>query len=194
MSRLLRSGLLSFIAFLSGCLGMQGQSTIDLIYEQTQSNPFVEAYIEYSGPNARWAGPTTFSVRVLAKEAGAAEVSVSPSLFKSKAVVTSASATSLPSMAPSNGPSNAPSTRILSSMDNKVFTSEMAREQLAFLAISMQDNDKPFKGCVSPVRARLIKSDGSILEKNGCRGQQGWVMLASALVDRLINAVVYGVE
>ena len=49
----------------------------------------------------------------------------------------------------------------------------------AYLAESISTDKTPFFGCLSPVRARLIRSDGSLVEKFGCRSFQGWASVAS---------------
>ena len=67
---------------------------------------------------------------------------------------------------------------------------ETARDQLAHLATSLQGAEQNFRGCLSPVRVRLVRADGALLEKQGCRGQNGWSRIASESVNSFITAAL----
>ncbi len=156
----------------AGCLSMQSQTTLDAIEGAMSNQPFVEAYVEYAGPQARWAGPTSFILHVMAKDAGAAQISVTPALFDE--------INKDPTMS-----GRAPA--------SQGYAGDQAREQLAHLATALQGAEQTFRGCLSPVRVRLIRADGSILEKHGCRGQNGWSRVASETVNNFITAALFGV-
>lgn len=162
--------ILALAAASQGCLSMQ--NSVDAITESMSTQPYVEAYIEYAGPQARWAGPSSFVLHVNAKQdTGPAELSVTPALFKK--------ATPAPTTANSRAPASAP---------GPALTGEAAREQLAHLATALQGASEAFRGCLSPVRVRLIRADGGLVEKQGCRGQNGWSRVASEAVDHFIAA------
>ncbi len=155
----------------SGCLSMQSQTTID--GNETATNvPYVEAFVEYAGPQEKWAGPASFTLHVIAKDAGGATVTVQPALF-----------TELPP-AGMAAQGRTPASQGL--------PGELAREHLAHLATSLQGADQAFRGCLSPVRVRLIRADGSLLEKRGCRSQSGWNRVASEAVSNFITATLRG--
>lgn len=162
------AGLASLL--LSSCLGMQSQSTLDGI--QGATHPYVEAFIEYAGPHAKWAGPSNFMLHVVAKDAGAAKITVTPALFRD----------ALPPAGMSKD--RAPASQGV--------PGEHARQRLAHMATSLQGADQTFKGCLSPLRVRLIRADGAVLEKQGCRGQSGWAKGASEAVSHFISASLYG--
>ena len=153
---------------LSGCLSMQSQTTVENVSGSLPQKPFVEAFVEYRGPSDRWAGPTSFLIHIVAKDTGLAQVSVTPALFGT--------------------PSDAPTDRKLAS--SKGMTGENARDLMAKLSASLQGGEVPFRGCLSPVRVRLIRADGSLLEKAGCRAIEGWPKAASDAVASFISSSI----
>jgi hypothetical protein len=162
--------LLALVFIVTGCLSMQSQNPLDELGKNGQ--PFVEGYIEYPGPNSRWMGPPSFVMKISAKDAGMAQISVAPAIFKG---------------AESGG------TRALANAP-KGMTGETARELLAKLASSLQGAEGVFRGCLAPVRVRLVQADGTLLEKSGCRGQSGWTRVASDAVNAFITATLHGPE
>ncbi len=76
----------------------------------------------------------------------------------------------------------------------KPMSVEQAREKLAYLATEVQGEDVPTRGCLSPVRVRLVRADGSVLEKEGCRSLRGWPKTASELTAEFISAAVNGIQ
>lgn len=154
----------------SGCLSMQSQTSLDNAATSTQ--PYVEGYVEYPGPPAKWAGPTSFILHVVAKDAGPAQISVAPALFTPP------------------GRDGTTMGRLPASI--KGLSGEAAREQLGHLATSLQGASTNFRGCLSPVRVRLVRADGALLEKQGCRSQSGWGRAASDTVNQFITAALYG--
>jgi hypothetical protein len=153
-----------------GCMSMQSQSTFEAIDGALNSAlPFVEAYIEYPGPKEKWAGPTTFTLNVVARDAGSARIAFAPALFRPETEATTAG--------------RAPAAQI-------GLSSDVAREHLAKLATALQGSEGVFSGCLSPVRVRLIRADGSLLDKYGCRGQAGWAQAVSDSVNYFLMASV----
>ena len=152
----------------SGCLSMQSQTTLDGIAGAAPSKePYVEAYIEFPGPSKKWAGPTSFIMHVMAKDKGSAQIAISPALFKSPELTLK-----------SRGPASA---------KFKGMTADEARSALQKLATSLTGSEANFQGCMSPIRVRLTRADGSIVEKQGCRGQSAWSGTASATVNNFIT-------
>ncbi|MEK6580270.1 MAG: hypothetical protein AABZ55_13680 [Bdellovibrionota bacterium] len=154
---------------LSGCMSMQSQTTLEAIQVAGGNQPYVEAYIEYPGPNAKWAGPASFILHITAKDTAAAQVAMTPNwLF----------------------PMSNPKDRALAS--ERTISGEVAREHMARLVTAIQAGDTEFSGCLYPIRVRLIRADGAIVEKHGCRGPVGWAKASSEVVDQFITASVYG--
>jgi len=167
------SAIVAFVV--TGCLSMNSSSTLDNVADATKgaTQPYVEGYVEYSGPQARWSGPTTFTLYVSAKDSANAKVSVTPAFFGE---------TQNP--APKyvgRDPASATSTPLGISGDK-------AREQLAYLATALQGADSGFSGCLSPIRVRLVRADGALLDKQGCRGQTHW----SGAVSESVNFFISG--
>ncbi len=156
------------VILVPGCLSMQSQSTLD---EMQGSTPFVEAFVEYPGPQAKWAGPVIFILHVVAKDAGTAQVAIAPALF---------GRVTPPLVARRKLASTQPAPKGLSG--------NYAREQIAQLATALQGADQSFAGCLYPIRVRLVRADGALLEKQGCRSQSGWSTTASEFVNRFILA------
>lgn len=70
----------------------------------------------------------------------------------------------------------------------------VAREKLQALAQSLATDTPDFSGCLYPVRVRLVREDGSILEKAGCRGQKGWPRLASQTLAEILEIQSGGIK
>jgi hypothetical protein len=143
----------------AGCVGMHGQSTLDAIADQVQPSFFVEGFIEYAGPGEKWGGPATLVLHVDAKEGSAPVVSVNPALSTSRN----------------------------SAEGSTTMSVTKAREQLAVLATALSSGESGFRGCMYPVRVRLIKADGGLVEKYGCRGQSGWSRAASEAMNEFLQ-------
>ncbi len=158
------------------CLSMQNQTTLDGI---SGAGPYVEAYIEYPGPSDRWAGPSHFILHVLAKDSGMAQIAVTPALFKV-----------------SNAEKNAPGAKAIGAVTELTRTQGMsgegAREELGKLMTALTGGEASFRGCLSPVRVRVIRADGAVTERHGCRGNRGWSKAVSESVDHFIYKSLYG--
>ena len=161
MKKLISLALLAFSAAFSGCLSMESQGTLDAISGNLQQ-PFVEAFIEYPGPASKYSGPSNFILHIVAKDAGNAQIAVSPALFNK--------------------------TERKRSLASAAATGEATRTRLSQLASALGAGDQIFHGCLYPVRVRLIRADQSLLEKVACRNATGWSRAASEAVDYFISA------
>jgi hypothetical protein len=143
----------------SGCVGAH-QSTFDEISNALGGGKnFTEAFIDYPGPAEQWAGPARFTLHVTTKDT---QVSVViPAQWH---------------------PVITPGHRTVAS----TMTGDQAREKLTDLATAMAEDSSVYQGCMYPIRVRMIRSDGSVLDKEGCREQSKWSKTASETVDYFI--------
>jgi hypothetical protein len=150
--------LVGFGALITSC--MTGQNaTLDGISGSVQQ-PYVEAFIDYRGPEGRWAGPAHFVVHVVAKDAQKPEI-----------VVPGAWTEDWTSMANGRKPAaQSPS-------------SEEIRARMSLLASVVSEDDPGYRGCLYPLHVRLVRADGNVLDKQGCRGESPWAKAASDAVD-----------
>ncbi len=160
----------------TGCMGLHQGSAIDgtPAAQQSTAKPYVEAYFEYPGPQEKWAGPPSFILHVVARggDTAATEISVTPELYGKRD--------------PNNNPTMAAERRPAS----QTLTSQATRDYLGTLAVNMQGGGiADFSGCLYPVRVRLVRSDGALLEKQGCRSQAGWSRSASDAVSYFVTAM-----
>lgn len=150
--------------FLAGCLSTTGPGgTLD----SASAMPFVEATIEYAGVQAKWAGPGSFLLHVTAKGASNADIQVMHEILKEDA-----------------GPTVV--NRKLASA--AAISSENARETLGMLGESLEAEAAPVVGCLSPLRVRLIREDGSLVERSGCRSGTGWPALTSQVANWFMSS------
>jgi hypothetical protein len=160
-----------FLAIVSlslfGCVGGQ-KSPFDGIADGV----FTEAYIEFSGPNEKWAGPTSFLLYVNAKDQKDLEVKITPgALFR--------------------GAKDADlevKNRVPASKAKGGISAQNVRERLTALADAIDSSEESFSGCLHPLRVRLVKIDGAVREWQGCRGSEGWSKDASQLTSELVAA------
>jgi hypothetical protein len=157
---------LFLIGFIS-CFGSNNETTNTNPDLEGSSVPFTDAYIEYLGPHEKWAGPQNFSVHVNTKGPEKAKVYISTSIFKGESS----------------------SERSLQSVSHGV-TIDAAREQIARLSSAMQEKDPTIRGCLLPVRVKLIREDGVLMTRQGCRGQAGWPKVASEIVNQLVGSAM----
>ncbi len=154
---------------MSGCLGPQSQMSLDEIQNSVSSQPYVEAYIEYGSPQEKWSGPTAFMLHINAKETGTAQLTLTPQIV---------------------GQAKPEATLILrtpASVEQSGMSANIARDHLSELATALQGPEHAFSGCLNPIRVRLIRQDGALTEKQGCRGY-GWSRSASEKVDAFTTA------
>ena len=144
---------------LSACLGTE-PSVKNTVQEKPHSSPVVEAYVEYPGPDRKWVGPKDFIIHIDTTHEGGKGGNSEIIITKDERSVRT-------------GPAI-----------------EKTREMLKDLESSVQGGATlaPI-GCLSPVRVRLIRADGGITQRQSCRGQAGWPLLASQLTDLFFEGI-----
>ena len=144
---------------LSACLGTE-PSVKNAVQEKPHSSPVVEAYVEYPGPDKKWVGPKDFIIHIDTTHEGGKDGNSEIIITKDERSVR-------------KGPAI-----------------EKTREMLKDLESSVQGGATlaPI-GCLSPVRVRLIRADGGITQRQSCRGQAGWPLLASQLTDLFFEGI-----
>jgi hypothetical protein len=181
--------------FLAGCsVSPTTQATLDGIMgarndleaaSVAQSKPIVEAYIDFPGPPEKWVGPAGLLLHVTAREGKSAKVVVTSPGLDGHAPLLDA----VRGLASENA---LPDGKNAEAKIQKGISVEAARERLSFLARALTEGAQFFQGCLNPVRVRLIRQDGSIFERSGCRGQVGWSRSASEAVSDFLTAAIYG--
>ncbi len=175
---------------LAGCAGGGSLSTVVEALEGVQNtSPFVEAYVQYIGPDARWAGPALWMLHVTARDGGSPSVELSPALPAVKIPVTApelavrAPASALGMVQMPTPPEQAPA--------RKVYSTEEVRERLLGLAGAIQAADAETQACSTVVRVRLTRADGSVLERQGCRASPYWSQMVSEFAAEYMGASRY---
>ncbi len=166
--RMWAAGALILSTLIAGCLSTLNSGSDVGIFDgeeqDLQTQKYVEAYLEFSGPADKWAASSSFLMHIQARDKGAAIIQVVPALFKQR----------LETQEPA---------RRLASTKSPELKGEEARIRLNDLALALDSPEQPFEGCLSPVRVRLVRVDGSLIEKLGCRSDQGWPAAVSAAVN-----------
>lgn len=143
-------------------------------------SPIVEAYMEYVGPPERWAGPQTLVVHLTAKDPEFAQLTVNPPIAEAGAL-----------LAPLSNSSLAGPRRPLLDGANRL-SYGVAKDNLSFLASSVKESPDPqFTGCLYPLRLKLVRSNGAVIERNGCRSLQGWPVVFSDVTSRVLTASMH---
>ena len=179
-----RLALLSSLVLAGACTSLTDHPAMNSLEAvKGQSNPgqpYVEAYFEFVGPQAKWAGPPSWVVHVDAREGEWARVKTQPTLF------TEGAATATIPTAPDEtikegahgGEKRAPAAVSKAQPPASSLTVQNARTQLAEIASMISPDRKPQSvvnlACLHPVRVRLIKQDGTVLDQQGCRSIHGW--------------------
>lgn len=145
--------------------------------EQMKVYPYVEAYIEYPGPREKWVGPSSFMVQVNAKGTGNVEIATSPLL----PIGTIVGAKKHPGRVIAKKEKE--KEKVEKANTVPVLLKDDARESLGKFAAVLGEETPRFKACLYPIRVRLIRADGAIIEKQGCRADKGWPRAASELVN-----------
>jgi len=182
---------LSSVVLLSSLLGCVGNNaslnTALEALEGVSSSPVVEAHIQYLGPDARWAGPALWTLHVSAREAGAPVIELSPEIQPK---------TEIPQSLTVGGRAPASAlglTRVSGSAVNQQKLAEaypsveQIRDRLAHLARVIQAGDASVEACSSAVKVRLSRADGSVVEKQGCRGSTNWSQVVSEFTAEWIK-------
>jgi hypothetical protein len=163
-----------------GCLSIQNQTSLGGATDSS-TLPYTEAYIEYPGPQEKWSGPSSFLLHVVAKDAGPVQIVMTPVFTKEPAKEVGPQAPTSVTRAPASAPAAA-----------LAMTTAEAREHLSTLASALQGPASVFKGCMSPVRVRLVRTDGALVEKQGCRSDLGWSRTVSNTVAAFMESSVNG--
>jgi len=164
--------ILTLIIALSSCARINaGLLKMDEL-SPAQASTFVEAYLEYVGPPDRWAGPRTLTLHLLAHDAEQASAILTPNPVTPK----SAAGGDTPSAAANSGASG-----------HLPVAQLVARAELDELGRAVLEQAIPFAGCLYPIRVKLIRADGSLLEREGCRGNHGWPVAVSRTVSDMIR-------
>ena len=171
----MKSSLVAIAAILS-CISMAAcMSTVFPEQHDVKSqSPFVEAYVEYTGAPARWAGPASFILHVNAKDAKTADVSVKHEMLSQQVIEQAEHPDSV------RKPASVTEVPSRSSIE--------ARASIAKLGEALEGETGESQGCISPIRVRLIREDGSLLEKGGCRSGLGWPAVASQTVNYFMTS------
>ncbi len=158
MKTLKRLPLLSALGLVivggSGCMSVQNQSVTEEI--KKGESPYVEAVIEYQGPASKWFGPSSVVLYVNARDMQNPSVTVTPEfqIFEIEK-----------KYAP----------RSLAQADGNPAKAAKLREMVAKLALSLKELPDPVVvGCLSPVKVRLLREDGGLTERQGCRTREGF--------------------
>ena len=168
----------------AGCLSTQTQSSLD---GSQPASPFVEAYVEYPGPQDKWSGPASFVLHVTAKDKGFVQIVTAPAWASEEA-----KAVPIPAPKAVEVHGRVPASVLSKTANQRQMGAEEARELIAQLHTAIQGAGAPFKGCMSPVRVRLVRADGGLVEKQGCRSEIGWARAVSETVNVFVSASVHG--
>ena len=71
---------------------------------------------------------------------------------------------------------------------------EKAREQFDRIQAIINHELKSTANCSSPVKIRLIRTDGAVISKQACRGQSGWPRVASDLTAQWLGLALSSAE
>lgn len=170
-----------------GCVGANNASlstVVEALEGARPTSPFVEAHIQYVGPEARWAGPVLWTVHVVARE-GSPVFEVTPGLPRAK--TTTAPEVSNRAPASALGLTQIPEGQI-ARQETKGFTLEQVRERLAHLASVVIAGDKETQACSTVIKVRLSRADGSVVENQGCRASTNWSQTVSEVATEFMTA------
>lgn len=189
--KILKSTGLIVTTFLSACFTANHESKLGDFVEKPAPNPVVEAFVEFVGPHRKWLGPEATQLHVVLKGGQKPSISFSPERLSGiaasksegspehqKAIAANAGPNAAPADAKRNPAEVVPTVGTDSIASDP--TSDKIRAALDELTNSAfsEANNLPPKGCLYPVRLRLVRTDGTLLEKEGCRGGAAWVRKA----------------
>ena len=180
---------------LGGCVSsMQNSPAVDALKSAADGSsgsqsPFVEATVEYPGPAGRWGGPASFLLSLNAREAGDARISVIPQLWGAEATPPPAHPVGggLAHEAHESG-----TVRRAPASQNLGIPADFVRERIAQLAVTLQagaQGPAATGGCLYPVRLRLVRADGGVMERQGCRGVGSWTGAVSGFTSEFLTAL-----
>ena len=190
----------AFTAVLSGCFSTSNTT----LTEEKPGKAIVEATIEYPGAPASWGGMEDFLVTVDLRSTGELKLTVADTMI----APTSGESTRMPAserriytsehlldkammigqISPDEAtPSAANLAQSVALEEKPEMTAQEARQKLSQLAQAAETQSPDFQGCLYPVRIKLIRADGSLIEKAGCRSSTGWPGFASQLANEFLR-------
>lgn len=170
----------------AGCVGANNASlstVVDALEGAApHASPVVEAYVQYLGPDARWAGPALWSLHVSAKDGTLPVIELVPAISGARAPI---AAPEVLGRAPASalGLTRIPGQAIQAAIQQSIKppSLDQVRDRLAHLAGIIQAGDASTEACSMAVRVRLTRADGSVIEKQGCRASTNWSQLVSEI-------------
>ena len=148
---------------------------------EAKKSQVVEAYLEFGGPAQKWVGPGSWIVHVTAKQ-GPVEVNVAME-SPLPAGYPATTARSIASSEPKDAKHETPAAPAAAepAVLAKVLPFDDVRAQLSGLAVQMAEDEEEATACLNRVHVKLIREDGTTIEKEGCRNAKGWTGRVSAL-------------
>ena len=196
-SVLTRAAVVMSVGGALGCVGANNASlstVVEALEGARAASPYVEAYIQYVGPDAKWAGPALWTLHVSARDGVSPLFEVTPALPKETRPVSQPSSVEVSNRAPASalGLTQMPAVQTVSAVQTaKAFSTEEIRERLAHLATAVQVGDAETQACSTAIKVRLTRADGSVLEKQGCRASPQWSQVVSEFSAEMIGASRY---
>jgi hypothetical protein len=187
-----KARIVAFLALsvTAGCVSGGGSSlstVVDAIEGIKGSNsPVVDAYIQYLGPDARWAGPVLWTVHVSARDSQAPVFEVIPALPKSR----SGGAPELSARVPASA-LGLTQGKSAPAAPAGLLTQEQVRDRLLHLGSAMASSEAESAACMMAVKVRLTRADGTVQEKQACRGSAVWTQVASELAAEFMTQSRY---
>ena len=171
--------LAAAIASLSGCFTMS-KPPQSAKAPSTAESPVVEAYMEYVGPPERWAGPQTLVVHLTARD---------PELRAAHGLPADRGAGRAARAALEQRPGRPAPAR---ARWREPISYGLARDSLTQLAASLKESADPaFAGCLYPLRLKLVRANGTVTERNGCRNLEGWPVVLSQVTHQVLTASIH---
>ena len=161
-----RSPFCLLLILLSACSGSKEGAHSGGMRDASGKN-FSDLYLEYVSPGARWAAPETFVLHVNASDGGktqpfTAEASLSRAQFRGE----------------EGTPTPPPPTFSV--------PTELAREQMRKVYAALPTKIPTGAACLYPVNIRLTTTEGTLLQRQGCRGQSPWLKAVYELTDQIL--------
>jgi hypothetical protein len=184
---------------LGACVGANNASlstVVEALEGARNPSPYVEAYVQYLGPDARWAGPALWTLHVTARDGVAPQFEVTPALPRAERIESKPAPTGVEvtNRAPASalGLTQMPAVAVAEvspvASGTKTYSTEEIRERLAHLATTVQAGENETRACSTVVKVRLSRADGSVVEKQGCRGSVAWSQVVSEFSAEFIGA------
>jgi len=75
-------------------------------------------------------------------------------------------------------------------LNHKIPSASETQEKLSKLELALQKPVLKAKGCLSPVKVKLVRINGVVEEHQGCRGQLGWPRVASETLSLILESSI----